>query len=638
MSAIVGVYYLDGRSVSHTSLERMVEILAHRGPNGVGAWSEGDVGLGHRMLWTTPESLQEKLPAVNPASDLVITADARIDNRDELLTTLNFSGCPNRELTDSQLIVAAYEKWGERCPEKLLGDFAFAIWDGRKQVLFCARDHFGVKPFYYHYRQGFTFVFGSEIKAILCLPEVPSRVNDVKVGYHLAGIREDREMTFYQDIFRLPAGHRMRVSPAGMRIQPYWSLDPSTELCLNSDEEYAEAFREKFTKSVSCRLRSRFPVGLMLSGGLDSSSICCMARELLKQNGNHRLHTFSFFGDTPESNESLFIRAVVRQGSVEPHYVRVAGRSPLADLARVLWHMDEPPFANNTYLVWALSSTAHRQGLRVLLNGYGGDQSVGRGFGYLRELAYKWRWLKLAFELRPVARNFNKPLGRPLWNYIRLYSLRPWVPKTIRHLRRAWCSQVQAPDTLINPDFVRRIDLEDRIEALEQRSKPLRSERENHHQDITSGENQNVLELLDKVAGAFSLEACYPFFDPELVAFCLSLPPDQKLRGGYDRAIMRNGIADLLPPQVRIRVDKAKMGTLFDRNLVNYERDRIEDLVYNDCTTDEYVNKRFLRQAYQRYPPEDPEAPTHDAFNIWAALTLALWHRHNGLAHTLEKR
>ena len=146
MSAIFGIYYLEGRPVDRTDLERMLESLAHRGSDGADLWSEGPVGLGHRMLWTTPESVHEKLPLLNHTGDVVLTADARIDNRDELLAVLGLTACPPAQVADSQLILAAYEKWGEHCPEKLLGDFAFALWDGRKQILFCARDTSGSSP------------------------------------------------------------------------------------------------------------------------------------------------------------------------------------------------------------------------------------------------------------------------------------------------------------------------------------------------------------------------------------------------------------------------------------------------------------------------------------------------------------
>jgi asparagine synthase (glutamine-hydrolysing) len=177
VSGIVAVYHLDRRPVCRKDLEGMSLILAHRGPDGAGLWSEGAVGLGHRMLWTTQESLGERLPMVSKNGRFVLTADARIDNRPEVLAALGLTDRPDGKVSDSALILAAYEIWGVRCPERLLGDFAFVLWDRHQQTLFCARDHFGVKPLYYYYRPGHLFACASEIKALLCLPEVP-RVAD----------------------------------------------------------------------------------------------------------------------------------------------------------------------------------------------------------------------------------------------------------------------------------------------------------------------------------------------------------------------------------------------------------------------------------------------------------------------------
>ena len=227
MSGIIGIYCLDGRPIDPMVLERMGESIAHRGQDGAGMWNSGPVGLGHRMRWTTPESLHEQLPLVNKTGNLILTADARIDNRDELIAALDLTGHPGREMSDSALILSAYEQWGECCPEKLLGDFAFAIWDGRKRRLFLARDHFGVKPFYY-YRSDRLFVFASEIKALFNIPEVPRQLNEARVSHYLTPMMEDKTVTFYREIFRLPAHHTMTVSREGAKVRPYWALGPYT--------------------------------------------------------------------------------------------------------------------------------------------------------------------------------------------------------------------------------------------------------------------------------------------------------------------------------------------------------------------------------------------------------------------------
>jgi asparagine synthase (glutamine-hydrolysing) len=202
MSAIAGIFYLDRQPVERDHLSKMLDTLAHRGSDGANIWCENNVGLVHRMLWTTPESLLETLPLEK--DNLVITADARIDNRDELISALELSDLPKEKITDSDLILAAYQKWGEDCPTRLLGDFAFAIWDKREQILFCARDPMGVKPFYY-YSSGNIFIFASEIKALFTSPYVPCNLNEPMVADYLAKILFNgrKEDSFYQDIVEL---------------------------------------------------------------------------------------------------------------------------------------------------------------------------------------------------------------------------------------------------------------------------------------------------------------------------------------------------------------------------------------------------------------------------------------------------
>ncbi len=164
MSGIAGVCNFDGRPVEIFTMETMTKALDHRGPDGSGVWIDGSVGFAHVMLWTTPESLKEKQPLLDASGQLVITANARIDNRDDLIRSLDLKG--HADLSDSELILYAYSKWGEDCPEKLVGDFAFAIWDKRKRALFAARDRIGIKPFYYYHRDGRDFIFASEISPI----------------------------------------------------------------------------------------------------------------------------------------------------------------------------------------------------------------------------------------------------------------------------------------------------------------------------------------------------------------------------------------------------------------------------------------------------------------------------------------
>lgn len=632
MSAIVGLYNRDGKPVDKVDVRRMLDSLAHRGSDGAGVWGDGSIGLGHRMLWTTPESLHEKQPLLNQSGDLIITADARIDNRKELITALGLNGDAPGLITDSQLILAAYEKWGEICSEKLLGDFAFVIWDRCKQVLFCARDHLGVKPFYYHLSNR-IFAFASEIKALVEVPNVPSRINELRIAYHLQPdfLSRDKAITFYQDIFRLPPGHKMMLTGGGAHVHSYWSLDPQRELRLKSDDQYSEAFREIFIDAVRCRIRSAFQVGSTLSGGLDSSSIACTARDLLVGQGNGGLHTFSaIFPELSERelrkiDERPFVDAVVAMGGLIPHYIRADRLSPLEDIERVLWHEDEAVVAPNLYMHWSLYKEAQQQGVRVLLDGTDGDTTVSHGLGYLPELFRGGRWISMVKEAAALSRKRKSPLSP--WTVIWRYGLDPLIPETYKRIWRQLRGRSQLIEFLnptINPAFAKRVGLAERAQALlNDLSAPTHSAREQHWRGLNDALLPYVFEMDDKAASAFSVNPRYPFCDRRLVEFCLALPGNQKLHQGWTRIIMRRAMADILPSEVQWRIGKANLSPNFQLRLLDAHRELLEDIIVKDPgLIEEYVDVPALQRVYSRYVSQQT---AKDALVVYGAVTLALW-------------
>jgi len=634
MSAVVGLYCLDGRAADRVYLDRMVESVAHRGPDAAGVWRDGPIGLGHRMLWTTPESLDEQLPLMNALGNVIVTADARIDNRDELVAALGVERGRLGEISDGELILRAYERWGEDSPKRLLGDFAFAVWDARRRTLFCARDHCGVKPFYY-YQSEKTFLFASEVKALLGTGEVPRRLNQVRVADYLAGIFDDQASTFYRGVFRLPAGHSMTVCRDEARVRPYCRLDPSREIRLGSDEDYADAFRERFNEAVRCRLRSVFQVGSLLSGGLDSSSIVSTARRMLGQAGDRQLHTFSavFPGlpevDLKQIDERRFVDAVLAMGDLTPHYVRADRLSPLHDLDRVFWHEDEACLTPNLYMHWALYGAAHRQDVRVLLDGIDGDTTVSHGLEYLGELARGGKVAALGREVMALSRRHKQAPRRILWQF----GLSPLVPAPAKRIWRTVRRGHPRPwglNTVINPAFARRVGLAERAEAVQgKRETPARSARENHWRELNSPLLPYALEVADKAAAAFSLEPRYPFFDRRLIEFCLALPAEQKLRQGWTRFVMRRAMAAVLPDDVCWRTGKANLSPNFKRRLLDHDRDLLDDVIMHDPQIiEEYVDVSALREVYGRYASEPM---SDDALTIYSTVTLALWLRRTGL-------
>lgn len=678
MSGIAGIYYRDDRQVVADDLSRMVNVLAHRGPDGSGVWSGGPIGLAHRMLWTTPESLQEELPL--EADGLVITADARLDNRDELIHRLNlgdrlpFEINHGSAMSDSALILAAYQQWGTDCAQRLVGDFAFAIWDANRRRLFCARDAFGVKPFYY-YLGDRLFLFASEIKAILSHADAPKCIDEEQVARHFFPvlIMIDKQGTIYQEILRLPPAHSILVTSQAAATSKYWSLDPEREIRLSSDEEYAEAFRELFVEAVSCRLRSAYPVGSTLSGGLDSSSIACAARDIFLRGGKEPLHTFSFlFKDVPQADESQYIQAVVDQGGVRPHSVYPDTYSPFIDLDRVLWHLDAPFYGPNYFMPWEVYRCAREHGVRVLLDGTDGDTTVSHGMDLLASYARSQQWSRFADEARAVVQRFGHPryasqrgvlyaqgvpyltrlirkgkllafargvneLGRQFGvsrKKLAVYSgLRPYIPEKIfwilsRRLRRK--DEQAIALAAIAPQFARRVRLEDKIVRLLGEANALpEHDRSIHLRSLNSGALPYSLEWLNGMASAHSIELRFPFCDRRLVEFCLALPAAQKLRQGWSRFVMRKAMQGILPEAVQWRGGKISLAQVnphgmraFAQGFVQEVLDRPADSVQN------YVNIQAIREFYQQFLQHGEEAGLDW---IWATVVFSRWAHQAGI-------
>jgi len=620
MSAIAGVYLLNGDSVDKKDLKRMNDSMPHRGPDGSGLWHGGPVGLAHQMLWTTPESLHEKLPF--EADGLVITSDSRIDNREELLPELGLS----EEVSDSEVILKAYVRWGKSCVDRLLGDFAFVIWDKAKEEMFCARDHMGVRPFYYYYKPGEIFAFATEIKALFAWG-VPREINEVRIGDYLARILEDKEITFYKNIIRLTPASIIMLKSENIRKEQYWKLDLKHEIHLESDEEYEKAFRDIFKEAVRCRLRSAFPVGSMLSGGLDSSSIVCVARELLPR--DRLLKTFSIrFSTVKDCDEGIYINSVLKTGNQEAYFILGDKFGPLTSIEKILWHEDQPFFSFNLNLFWVLNKEAHNQNVRILLNGFGGDSIVSHGFAYITEMAIKGR---LFFMLRETI-GISKKFHHSFWRILLILSIYPLIPEPLSRLwRRLYGSENPYQDDfkIINKDFCNSISLINRKKKLHGwRSRPARTAKEDHWRDIVTGMNQRAMEDLSIASGAFAIEPLFPFFDKRLIEFCLALPADQLIRHGWTRCIMRRALKEVLPDIIYSRGGKSNLTPNFLHGLLAFNNACItSEINGRNETLDKYANIFELRNSYERLLSSTPKKLSNDHIKIWLAAILSLWLR-----------
>lgn len=633
MSGIAGIFNLDGRPVDPTDLQRMVATMARRGPDGAKTWSDGPIGLGHCMLWTTPESLHETLPRTNRAGTLAITADARIDNRPELISALALTDIPPADLSDSDLILAAYEKWGEACPIHLLGDFAFAIWDSRRRTLFCARDYFGVKPFYYYHTNS-LFAFASEIKALLSLPEVPNRINEARIADYLVSQLEgiDKTSTFFQEIFRFPPAHRLNVSCQQVTRRAYWSLDSTQEIRYSSNDEYAQAFKEVFTEAVQCRLRSAGPVASMLSGGLDSSSIVVIARNLLSQQGSGRLHTFSAIAKNgTHCAETQSIKAIVNMGGLEAHTIQPEQLDTImADVEFMLQYTDDLFDTDLLSIPFVMYSAARTHGLRVLLDGVPGDNVVSLDD---KCLAYHWRagrWQTVVTEAYGFSKLYEVSPASLIWANFKL----AFVPNAVRKFKRA-CYQNDTldhviGDTIINPDFAQAVDLRQRLEALHKHGWTTlhRTIEQDHTNNLDHPYITVALERYGRVAAALSIEPRHPFMDRRLVEFCVALPWEQKIYNGWTKTVLRRAMAGRLPEVVRWRRDKLNLAGEFWQAWLVLTQPWLKNLISNQLKDlNWYINSDAVQRAFQRF---QTQGRLDDGHKVLQAAILAIWlRRHN---------
>ncbi len=644
MSGIVGVYNLDGSPLNSIALQKAVDRLAHRGPDVGNVWKTNTVGFGHRMLHTTAESIRETLPLSLRDGDLVITADARLDNREDLIYQLNLQNYSSQPLTDSYLILKAYEKWDDRCLDYLLGDFAFAIWDARRQALFCGRDPMGVKPFYY-YRSATRFIFASEVKGVLCWPEVPTELDEMRIAQHLVGVLEEKIRTFYKHVVRLPAAHGLLVVPEGQRLWSYWSPEAQKELRFRSDKAYAEAYQELFIETVECRLRSIFPVGSMLSGGLDSSSIACVARNALSHHHHPKFPTFSAIfpslaDDYPEIDERPYIQAVVDTGGFDPHYVHADRFSPLESRDLAHWHLDAPSIAPNLYMDWIIFRAAHEQGVRVLFSGQDGDSTIGYGHEYLTVLARQGRWLKMHQEAKHLARIFHQSAVSPswlMWNYGFKYLIPPAFWSLRSHLQKMLGkTPPRQVSKLIHPSFAQKLGLEDYLQEIAAHKKRFRSIQTEHAEHLTNGAMEYTLETLDHLAAAFSLEMRYPFCDRRLIEFCIAAPASQRLQKGWTRSIQRRGMEGILPSKVQWRPDKGNLSANFKQKMLTEQAVLDKAIFDQGYLLENYVDLSRLQSAYQNYGPQ-LFTNDSDALKVFSILTLSRWladsQNHSVLTH-----
>lgn len=564
MSGIAGIIHFDGRPAERAVIEAMTSAMAYRGPDGISHYVCGNVALGHCMFCTTPESLEETQPLTNEDESVVLVMDGRVDNWEELRMALLSEGARLRTRSDAELVLRAYERWGEGSVSRIDGDFALVIWDERLRRAFCARDRLGNKPFNYHW-DGRTLIFASDVNAIVSMPGIDADLNEGMLAEYLGFEFLSRDETFWKGIHRLVASHHMAVTRTALRIERYWAPDQHTDLLYKNEREYVDHYRNLLEDVVRRLARSQATVACEVSGGLDSSAIFAVAENLRQK---QRLpapglegYTLDFSFDA-DANELEYSRAVGIHLSKPIHEVAPT-QMPLSwyrDCARRSGEVPSTPTNANSL---GLQAKASAQGCRVMLHGLGGDEWLEGGRKYYADAMAARRWGELLKIVRADAAIVG--LNTSLWWAFR-HGLVELLPETFKQRLRS----LRASDaTTFDKQAWLTPDLQNVLRERRERynsSMPLRGRRREHRRQsyfLYHPYLALVRDLVERQASSMGIEARGPFFNSELIQFSFSVPERYRLRGHMNKYLHRTALSGLLPDAVLMRTTKAEFSVAY---------------------------------------------------------------------------
>jgi asparagine synthase (glutamine-hydrolysing) len=557
MSGIAGLLRFDGEPVSRSELERMANALRAHGPDRSHVAAAGNIGFVHVLMRMTPDDQFDHQPC-RGASGAMITADLRLDNRDDMLARIGLLPRQAMSWPDSQVLLSAWETLGDAVWPMLRGPFAVAIWDPRRRRLTLARDHIGLNVVMWHRSDRF-FAFATMPNGLFALDSVQRALREEKFADFLVLNHAEHTTTIYKDVFRVAPAHVMRVESGGAISQHrYWSPRDVRPVRFRSDQDYADGLRERMDVAVRRQMRSAHPIGCLLSGGLDSSSVAVLAARALAEE-NQRLAAFTgaprhgFDGPVPPghyADETPYVDAIAKAaGTIDVTYVRDDAGDDLAELDRFFIAL-EGPVRNPTNLGWVLAilRLARRQGRRVLLGGLHGNSTISwSGWSQTIDHLLHGRWLTALRQWDLYYR--RTPYSR--WTATRNLFIEPVLPAWLgdwlerrRHPNRVAPWQEHSP---IRSYFAvaTGVDARARSNGHDFLYRMRRDERERSLLQVDYGGDWNAAEK-----ALTGVEVRDPTADLDVISYCFGVPPEQYLAEGTDRSLIRRAMWGLLPETV----------------------------------------------------------------------------------------
>ncbi|MCC5664229.1 asparagine synthase (glutamine-hydrolyzing) [Nostoc sp. CHAB 5784] len=634
MCGISGVIYKErNRCVSEKLITDMTNSIKHRGPDDEGLYIDGSVGLGHRRLSILDLSASGHQPMPYHNERFWIVYNGEIYNYLEIREELKHKGHQFYTGTDTEVVLAAYCEWGANCLHHFNGMWAFAIYDRANKELFFSRDRFGVKPFYY-INDSEKFVFASEIKALVTVFPEYRKPNLAYIHHFLpSGSLDDGEETFFVDIKALQPGHYayLHTETGNLQIHSYWELDTDKFRQSWHSGDPIEQFRHLLSSSVKMQMRSDVPVGTCLSGGLDSSSIVCLASKFQES----PIYTFSGLYSDKDCDERSYVDSVNSLANTIPHPVFPEPSHDLInDLQRIVWHQDEPSAGPGLYTQYYVMKEA-RKHVKVLLDGQGSDELFA---GYLPYFALRIKDLlvnnsknkvwgtisayQTAFEvtrywgmqwINPVLSNLVNHRLIKLANRITNIGFKTSVYARLSSEEPSFFSQEF--EALVKDDKIQRFQP---ICFPEQLANTL-------YWHLVQQSIPALLHYEDRNSMAFSIEARVPFLDHRIVEFALSLDSNYKIRGSWTKWILRQAMQDLLPREVTWRRSKLGYPTPFARWIRTAPH---KNNIYDIICSESFINRNIVpRNTIEFYWQQHQEKNIDRSWLIYRWLTLELWYR-----------
>jgi len=554
VSGLLGVWNLDGEPVARETLAAMAANIAHRGGDGLDFWIEGPAGLACHLWRITPESSFEHQPLADTHGH-VLLFDGRIDNRADLIATFEPAD-GGEQLSDADLVLMAYRRWGRKAMAHLVGDFAIAIYVAKEQRLVLARDVVGCRPLYY-WRNDRRFIFASEVKALLAHPDVQAAPNlDLLADTLLLDQLpyEDDGDTFFEDVHRVLPAHTLLVKPKAIEANRFWDFDPTATVRHRAYSDYVLSLRELLTRATRRRMRTSHPIAIGVSGGLDSAIVLSIANQVArKASPSPVLVPISYSPVTDgKSQENEFIRLIEAYCEREVKRLDMGAPGDPRWMSEAAWHSETPCIDDSWCAEAPLMEYARSQGGRVLLSGLWSDQYMF-ATGYLVDLLKRFAWRRAFRHLREYSNWF--PDTEPSYFRGRLFqemalNLTPRMLRSLLRPLNSWRAGWHKNRSWVSRELVKRARRgRPRLKHPHYASVHAR----NIYQTVHAKSHHLTIDSDGLMASRFGLERAMPFLDRDVIAFLMAIPGDIQMRGGVPRGLLRDAVRGLVPQAIRRR-------------------------------------------------------------------------------------